>query len=538
MKRMNKYLAYYLRLSLDDGTINDSNSIANQRQFIKEYIYSSDEFFEAQTLEFVDDGYTGTNFDRPGITQLLEAVKKGEIKCIIVKDFSRFGRNFLEVSKYIEQLFPYIGVRFIAINDNYDSINHKGATTEIDVPIRNMINEMYSRDISQKVKSAKQTKIKQGLAVSGRTVFGYKYNTAHSGKIVIDEPAADIVRKIFQLALDGNTIFQIAQLLNAEHLPTPSEYKTINGDKMKWNTLKEVKHIWKYHSVFNILCDERYTGTFIGGKREFVKFGSSERILKPKEEWIRIPNNHPAIMTQEQFYAANKMINKCPQYIRTKKYSYNPFYKKIKCGKCGRMLHYISNTSNPFYLCKNARYNEYGCMQGKIHEKELNEAVRDMILIQINLFTHNGKLLQIFKNNIHKPNISTDNFILELNDEIKKLQSDKRKLYERYKNKEMNRILYLQEREILEKTLENKTNECEALIYKKQIHEDIFEKTQQLSQTFLQFQSTTELSKEMVDIFIEMVKVYDVDRIEIEFKFQNEFENIMKIIQNQKYEKV
>ena len=284
---MNRYIAYYLRLSADDG-INESTSIFSQRELIKEYIYSSDEFIEMQSLEFVDDGCSGTTFNRTGIRQLLDAVKKGEINCIIVKDFSRFGRNYLEVSKYIEQIFPYLGVRFIAINDNYDSNNHKGTTAEIDVPLRNMINAMYSLDISKKMKSAKQTKIKQGIFANAYPIYGYKKDSVEKGQLLIDEPAAAVVRRIFRLALDGNTAFQIVTILNNEGVLTRGSYKKQAGNKKKWNDINEGDSFWMCANIYSILHDERYTGTFIGGMGEMGELGSKKYIKKAKNEWIRI----------------------------------------------------------------------------------------------------------------------------------------------------------------------------------------------------------------------------------------------------------
>ena len=532
MQHTNKYLAYYLRLSLDDGNIGDSNSIASQRQLIKEYIYSSDEFVEMQTLEYVDDGYSGTNFNRPGIKRLLEAIKKGEIGCIIVKDFSRFGRNYLEVSKYIEQLFPYIGVRFISINDYYDSNTHKGTTAEIDVPVRNLINELYSIDISKKVKSAKRTKIKQGLCANAYVIYGYRKDRVDKGQLLIDEPAAIIVRQIFQLALDGKTAFQIAERLNNERIPTPSVYKNQTGEKREWNTVDSDKIIWTKASILRILHDERYTGTFIGGMWESGKLGCNEYIRIPKEEWVRISNSHPAIITQDQFDTINEMICRQPSK-KTKKSSHSPLSKKVWCGKCGHMLRYRGDTSYPFYTCDTARYSdEHGCIRSKIREKELNETVTVTLLSQINIFIDNVKLLHMIENNINRTNGSADNSILQLDNEIKNLQSNKRKIYERYKNGEINKTLYLQERETLEKELENKILSHESLESQTQSYENMLASAQQLSQTFLKYQSKTELTKEMADEFIEGIYIYDSDKITVKFKFQDEFDRIISSIRH------
>jgi len=532
---MNKYLAYYLRLSLDDGNINsESNSIASQRQLIKDYIYSSDEFIEMQLLEFVDDGCSGTNFNRPGIQKLLEAVKNGKIDCIIVKDFSRFGRQYLEVSKYIEHIFPYLGVRFIAINDNYDSNNHKGTTAEIDVPLRNMINAMYSLDISKKMKSAKQTKIKQGIFANSYPAYGYKKDNTDRTKLLIDEPAAAVVRQIFQLALEGNKVLQIATKLNNDGIPTPAIYKKQAGYKRKWSIINEDNSFWINSMIYIILHDERYTGTFVGGVWDHGELGSKTMKKKPKSEWVKKPNSHPAIITQEQFDTIAGMITR-QRKNNISENSSRPLNKKVWCGNCNHMMRYKNQNCPPFYYCQTVDYSDkHGCTHDKIREKELSETVLNTLLMQIKLFIENEKLLRMIKKTIDKPNISTNNSISQLDNEIKILQSNKRKLYERYTNKEISKILYLQERDTLEKELKNKTAEREALVSQQNNHENVLDSTQKISQTFLKYQSETELTKEMVDEFIEAVNIYDSERIEIKFKFKDELETIMKIIHSNK----
>ena len=474
--------------------------------------------------------YSTLIFNRPGMKKLLEAVKNGEICCIIVKDLSRFGRSYLEVSKYIENIFPYLGVRFIAINDNYDSNNHKGTTAEIDVSIRNILNAMYSMDISKKVKSTKRAKMLQGEFASPFTIYGYKKDKIDRGKLLIDEPAAVVVRKIFQLRLDGITVSKIAERLNKERIPIPSVHKNNTGNKKNWRYVAEGESAWTSTKIFRILKDERYTGTFIGGMREISKVGSNESITNPKEKWIRIPNTHPVIIPQEQFDTVSSMINKPPAKNKTKKTSPKLFCKKVKCAKCGHLLHYRGDVGIPFYLCETARYtDEYGCKRGiMIREKDLTEAVMVTLLTQIKLFIDNEKILQMAKNKINKPDISKENSILQLDNEIKVLQLNKRKLYERYKNKEINQNIYLQEREKLEEELANKTEAREVIVSQQKSNEKLLEETKQLFQKFYQYQSEKELTKEMVDEFIEMVSVYSSDRIEIKFKFKDEMEKLIK----------
>ena len=236
---------------------------------------------------------------------------------------------------------------------------------------------------------------------------------------------------------------------------------------------------------------------------------------------MSIPNSHPAIITQEQFDTIAAMINKY-RNANISKNSLRPLNKKVWCGNCNHLMRYKSDRSFPVYQCPTVEYSDkYGCAHDKIREKELHETILNTFLMQINLFINNDKLLRMNKMAIDKPNISTENFISQLDDEIKNLQLSKRKLYEQYANKKINKTLYLNERESLENELKDKTKEHEELILNNQNHKAVLEKTQQTSKIFLKYQSTTDLTKEIVDKFIESVKVYDTKRIIIKFKFQD-----------------
>ena len=330
---MNKRVYKYYRLSLEDERENttESNSITNQRQIIESHLASIPELANLPSVEAVDDGYTGTNFNRPGIKKIFAAAQRGEVACIIVKDLSRFGRKYLEVSRYIEQLFPYLGIRFIAIGDGYDSDTHKGTTANVDVPIRNMLNALYSKNVSKTVKLAKKAQARQGKYINAFAPFGYKKDPGDKHRIIIDEPAAKTVRRIFQLFCDGKTKGQIAGLLNAENVLTPSEYKKKNGSKLRNSSITGV--IWTYHSVNKLLRDEQYTGTYVTGRKDAGELGAGKPIHKPIDEWIKVKNNHPAIISQEMWEMAVSMRSK------QKRKSSKPntlrilyiFFSKYKC---------------------------------------------------------------------------------------------------------------------------------------------------------------------------------------------------------------
>lgn len=219
-------LAIYLRLSLEDTDDKDeSNSISSQRAMLHAYIRSDGELREKEVLEFCDDGYSGTSMERPGMQRLLKEVKDNQIGCVIVKDMSRFSRDYIELGTYMNQIFPFMGVRFIAVNDHYDSRGHAGSTTPIDTAFQTLLYDLYSKDISVKVKASVENKCGNGEYVFGQVPFGYEKSRELKNTVVVNEKEAEIVRCIFALALDGNGSTQIARILNEKGIPTKTQMR-------------------------------------------------------------------------------------------------------------------------------------------------------------------------------------------------------------------------------------------------------------------------------------------------------------------------
>lgn len=314
---MKEKIALYMRLSNEDDRNKESASIINQRNLLHDFIQNNSEFTGCKIIEFTDDGCSGTNFDRPAVKALLEQAKKGEINCIIVKDFSRFGRNFIEVGDFIEQVFPSLNVRFIAVNNNFDSKDYAACAGALDMAFRNLINELYSRDISKKVKSAKRTKMKNGDFMSGGAPFGYRKSSENKNKLEIDPAAAEYVRRVFSLCADGKSTNEIASVLNAEDIPTPLMYKRSIGNRRKWN-IKGEKNIWTNAAVLRVLRDERYTGNLVSGKREIKKIGSGKSVKVPQKDWIIIENTHEPIISKKLFNKARERLGKKREYAAQK----------------------------------------------------------------------------------------------------------------------------------------------------------------------------------------------------------------------------
>lgn len=307
---MSEYvIAKYIRLSQDDA-VSESLSIPNQRLLLDRHIDALD-IPNATVLEFVDNGYTGTNLERPGAQEMLDLVRCGKVNCIIVKDFSRFSRNAMESGYYIEQVFPLYRVRVIAIGDYFDSSDYFDGIGGIDVAFRFLMHEHYSKDLSKKIRSAKRVLMENGEYIVAGAIYGYRKND--SGKWEPDPEAAKVVRQIFKLALDGLSTAQIRDRLFAERRLPPKEYFDIQRGKDI-----EPRYMWPTRSIFRILTNEQYTGSYVSGKCELKQIASQARIESDRSEWIIIPDSHPAIISKEDYAAVQKMLISPKEYAPDK----------------------------------------------------------------------------------------------------------------------------------------------------------------------------------------------------------------------------
>ncbi|MCL2578261.1 MAG: recombinase family protein [Defluviitaleaceae bacterium] len=514
---MVNYIISYLRLSLDDGGDGESNSIENQRRIIENYITANPDFIGIPTKEFADDGYTGTNFNRPGFNKLLEMVRRGEVACIIVKDLSRFGRKYLEVSKYLEQFFPYLGIRFIAVNDHYDSNNHKGITAEMDVPVRNLINEYYSKQVSKKVKDAKRVQIRQGKFINAFTRYGYKKDPKDKHRVIIDEPAAEVVRRIFNLACIGQKPMQIANILNADGVQSPLEYRKRNGSKIKIKGA--ISASWTGQGVIPILRDEQYTGVLIYGKFEMGELGTGKLIRKPKEEWIRVPGAIPAIITPEIWKTSVSMRIKRGGTQR-KPNAGRILFKRVRCGYCNHVMSYAQEA---IYFCKATR-KEYCCVSTKYSEHRIVDVVKTVVQKLLVIMLNMERLCKEGKKVVQQKIESSFNKTIMLKNEIAQMQALKRQLYEQYKGGILKKADYFKEREAIEVGIIEMIKECEALSSKNDFEEVAYNHVHEFFNSFSAYQTDAEPTADIVNALVESVYVFDKDRIEVRFSFIDELE--------------
>ena len=367
----------YLRLSKEDGEKVESNSISNQREMINAYARKNQFTIVG---EYVDDGYSGANFDRPNFREMIKDAYDKKFDTIIVKDLSRFGRDYIEAGKFIQRIFPENGIRFISVNDNYDSKSADMNDTHLILPIKNFINDSYCRDISNKVKSSQKIKREKGDFISAFAPYGYKKSDENKNKLVVDEQAAPNIKNIFDMKLMGYSSKAIADELNHLGVLTPRKYKESQG--FKCNGFQNIKGgNWSAKAVNRIIENEVYIGNTLQGKSITLNYKNKKQIGKDKEEWIRVEDTHEAIVSKEVFAIANTMLKRDLNNSRGKD-KIDIFTGMLFCKECGSSL--IRRTvkykerEEVFYIC--SKYNkEKSCSRHSIKEDTLIKAVSKII---------------------------------------------------------------------------------------------------------------------------------------------------------------
>ena len=385
----------YLRLSLDDGDKEESGSITGQRELLRDYISQHPELREYAIR--IDDGFSGSTFERPGFQKMIEDVKAGRTDCIVVKDLSRFGRNYLDAGEYIEKIFPFLGVRFIAVNDNYDSLGEKKSSDDLIIPFKNLINEAYCRDISMKIRSQLEIKRKNGQFLGSFAAFGYLKDEQDKNKLVVDQYAADIVRDIFKWKLEGISPQDIADALNKLGILSPMEYKRSLGMKYTTSFKTSAKAAWSAGTVIRILKNPIYTGVLIQGKETTPSYKVHKRIAKAKSEWTVIEDSHEAIISEIDFDSVQKVL-KCDTRRSPDDKAVGLFSGMLFCGDCGasmvRKTVPAGEKKYVYYVCS-AHKQDKSCSPHRMRDAALEEIVLDSLRQHIREVVNMSELLDI-----------------------------------------------------------------------------------------------------------------------------------------------
>lgn len=347
---MQEFLALYMRLSDEDDNMSkgaESNSISHQRQLIMEYVSEHSDLQEYRIIEFVDDGFSGADFSRPNFQKMMDMVKAGNVGVVITKDYSRLGRDYLEVGNYMECIFPLMQVRYISVNDGYDSRQSFGGTGGMDVVLKNIVNAMYCRDASRKVRAAKKVLAQQGKYIAAFAPFGYRKSAKDKHVLEPDPSAAPVVALIFQMAAEGKKYTEICDYLNQNHFDSILEYYEKNH--IRRSLVRDIgERLWSPTTVMEILFNEVYIGKVINNKTADNLDTGHKVVKRDTEDWIVVENCHEPLVSEELYRSAVKAIDRRPYQQREKRGKWRKGL--IVCAECGKAMNKYSN--GKYYWCR------------------------------------------------------------------------------------------------------------------------------------------------------------------------------------------
>lgn len=448
--------ALYLRLSRDDEGDRESNSIANQRTLLEQYIHDRPEFVLVDI--YVDDGYTGTNFDRPDFRRMMADVDAGRVNCILVKDLSRFGRDYIGIGQYLEKEFPAKGVRFLALGDNVDS--QEGYNMLL--PMVNVLNTQYARDISKKVRTALQTRQKQGKFIGAFASYGYLKDPNDHNHLIPDPVAAPVVQRIFSLYEQGMGKLAIAKVLNADGIPCPSIYKQLQGEKYNNGQRLADTSYWTYATIHRLLQNPMYVGKMVQGRAPRQSMHGRAKLADPND-WVVVDGTHEPIIDRAQWERVQSLIE---QTGRTPNFQQNVsiFAGVLRCGDCGRAMSKVTRHGEDYYCC--GSYKRYGakvCTQHWIPGKEL----ASIVLADLNAIIRSVQDLQALEQECRPdtPQHSIEAQRRKLEAQLEQVRRRSQRAYEDYQDRLISREelqRYRQDYQSQEKLLEGQLEALEA----------------------------------------------------------------------------
>ena len=543
-KRLEQYdTALYLRLSKEDGDAasgskNESNSIANQKSLIMDYLQSRPEFRVVSIRE--DDGFSGTDFNRPAFQAMMEDVKKGVINCIIVKDLSRFGRNYIEVGRYLEKLFPMLGIRFIAVNDNYDSLEADTAH-DIVVPFKNLINDSYCRDLSVKIRSHLAIKRKKGEFIGAFACYGYLKDENNRNQLVVDTYAGQVVQDIFRMKINGMSQYRIADVLNEQGILSPMEYKKYLGSHFESSFKVNPKAVWTAKAVTRILTNEVYTGVLVQGKQTTPNHKVKVRQEVDEADWIRVENAHESLIDRVLFDIVQNLMGRDTRTSPNETQVF-PLSGLVYCGDCGHpMVRKISRYTKKkkaddaqtyeYFLCSE-KCGKGGCSWHRIAEDDLMEAVLGAVNLHIQKVLDLQEALKQIENAPSRQ-LMIQKYLERLSrkeEERKKAERLKIGIYEDLKDG----LLDKEEYQKLKTEFDSRIAEADAAV--KELNRQIAElegshcTNAAWMNYFQQFGRLEQLTRWAAAIIINKILVYEDNRIKITFNFEADLNRIQEIL--------
>lgn len=528
------HAAIYVRLSKEDGDVAgaskaESNSISNQKELIRNFLKDKEDIVVVS--ERVDDGYSGSSFERPSFKLMMEDIKKGVVDCVVVKDLSRFGREYIDSGRYIERLFPALGVRFIAVNDGYDSLEGKDQSDEIIIPFKNLINDAYCRDISVKIRSHLEVKRKNGEFIGSFAPYGYQKDEGCRNRLVIDPVAAGIVRDIFRMKLHGMSQDAIAGRLNETGVLSPMEYKSASGSNYQTSFKTGERALWSSVTVRRILENECYIGNLVQGRQTTPNHKVKKSVVKPEKDWVRVEKNHEPVVSDRDFAIVQRLLGMDTRMSPEQAEVY-PLAGMVVCADCGaamvRKNVCAGNKKYRYYVCSRNKATKE-CASHRIAAERLEEAVLHLLKVQIsNILDLKRVMEKVSEIPFQELDIrELEKRIEQKEAEVLRCKELRNMLYEDMKDGIVSKEDYM---ELHEAYTQRRDMAEEAVGKMKQEIRDILasntDKYRWLDY-FAEHRNIDRLTRNVAVELIDRVKVVDKDTVEVVFSFGDCYKEIL-----------
>ena len=539
----------YVRLSIENsGKDDDGDSIENQTSICKEYVEEHPDLKLYDIYE--DNGKKGTNFDRPEFNRLMDDIRAGKVKCVLVKDLSRFGRDYIEAGEYLEKIFPFLGVRFISITDGYDSLTAGDAEGALMIPLKNMINDVYAKDISRKIITTFRARQEKGEYLPAFPPYGYVKSKTKAYRYEVDEEVAPYVRMIFEWKAAGVSHSEICKRLNDMGAVTPARRKVELGI---WHAEKYKHTIWHGRTIIDIMKNATYTGTLVYGKMPKSLYQGIKCHRAKPDEWRCIPDAHEAIVSQELFDKVQKIFDERSERMQ-KKWAeskqvrdkiVNLFVKRIYCGDCGKRMRFVKG--NNALRDKNFYYTNYvcggyldsgyrNCTRHSIRYQDVVDAVFAAMQVQMEYALNQEKMMQKLRGTAKERNL-IDQYVAKVNyltQELKKVNSRREGLFESFAEGILDEADYQYAKKSYDEeyaSLEKQLSEAKS---RKKELDGVLTANNEWLQAMHKVEDATELDQDLVNALVKKVLIYEDNRVEVEFKFREQKDVLDRIFREMK----
>lgn len=525
----------YIRLSREDlqkinRGLDDSNSVKNQRDILNDFHFNHAEEFESYT-EYVDDGHTGTDTERESFQRLLGDVMSGKINCVVVKALSRFARNYSDAGSLIDNLFVQMGVRFISLAEGVDSYLNPDSVNSIIVPITNVMNDQYCYQTSKKIRQVFDYKRRNGQYIGSFAPYGYIKDPKDKHQLIVDPEAAETVKKIYEMCLQGTAKLQIVMYLNDHGIPSPTAYRKLKG--LPYSPAISDAPMWGNKIITDILRNPIYTGDLVQGRRRVKSYKVHQIEAVPEDEWVRVPDTHEAIITHETFDRVQELLKRDTR-TAPKKRELHLFSGFLRCADCGKAVTRSQSGKNVYYSCSTyKKRSRTACTMHSIKHNRLEAAVLFAIQYQVSTAVSYSEIVAhinaapLKKSQSHRLNDQ----IAAKEKELTKITRYKQSLYQDWKDGEITQQEYREMKADYERQAAGLSDLLARLTAERKELSNGVDQQHPALVAFAKYQNIEKLTREILIELVDHIKVYENGNISVHFKFADEFRRIAEYIE-------